>query len=358
MTKNSEPLPSLSEFMHGDEALEIFNAYRTNPNVDDHTQIEVIDTEFPWLAEELGGAAVYLARLGDNKARTFKIRGAIVGAEKLLEHSGAMQIASAGNAGRSVALVGKMHDVPTRVVVPMTAPFQKSEGIRQLWQGGLLQVKQEGQNYDEAFAWAKDHPDGYAMLAAFDDPNVIAGAGTIFDEIFDPEDDVDHIVLTAGGGGCAAGTVKRAVEKGSRARFHIVEAEGSNSLSKSVTAGEVTAADAPNQRYKGSAVSEVGRYALAICLAYRDRIEFHTASDASVDDFIDHYEDSRLTAALDNRVPPYEPTSIVPMTKLADIAQRYPNKKIVVLGTGHNDDLRPPLRAKRTSRIAAGMFPK
>lgn len=348
---------SLSDYMHGDEAIKIFDAYRGHPEIDDRTRVESIDVEFPWLAPLIGNRGLYLARFGDNKAGTFKIRGMSVGMETLLATHEAVGTYSAGNAGRSVAIMGKVHDIPTRVVVPRTAPEPKREGIRRLWPGGLLVVEEQGETYDEARQWALDHPNGYGELPPYDHPAVIAGQGTMVDDIAEMtgETDID-IVMTSGGAGGVAGTLKRLHERGMNATVHIVEAEGSNSLSKSMLAGEVVPADAPNRKYGGSAVSEVGAYALAVCQAFADKIIFHTAADKEVDAFIDLYEQHRENALLDS-VPAYEPTSLVPMAKLAQIALMYPDRNIVAFGTGHNDALRPENAQQKTVTLS-GTFPR
>ena len=353
----AETLPP-SNRMRSDEALAIFNKYRNHPDIDDHTRVESIDVEFPWLAPLLGSRGLYLARFGDNRAGTFKIRGMAVGMEVLLGNHDAVGTYSAGNAGRSVAIMGKIHDIPTRVVVPETAPAPKREGIRRLWPNGLLRVEEQGQTYDEARQWAIDNPNGYGELPPFDDPNVIAGQGTIAYDVARMTDEASFdVIMTSGGAGGVAGTLQALHEQGlDNSIVHVVEAEGSNSLSKSMRAGEVVPADAPNRRYGGSAVSEVGSYALAVCLAYADKLMFHTASDQEVDAFIDRYEEHRARALLDS-VPAYEPTSLVPMAKLAQIALSYPDRNIVAFGTGHNDTLRPELTQQKTLTLSSA-FPK
>ena len=347
---------ALSDYMHGDEAIKIFNSYRDHPEIDDHTRIESIDVEFPWLAPHIGSRGLYLARFGENTAGTFKIRGMAVGMESVLETHDAVGTYSAGNAGRSVAIMGKVHDVPTRIVVPTTAPEPKREGIRQLWPGGLLVVEERGATFDEARQWALDNPNGYGELPPYDHPDVIAGQGTMLDDIVEQVGEVDHVVMTSGGAGGVAGMVKRSHELGLNTTFHVVEAEGSNSLSKSMLAGEVVAADAPNQRYGGSAVREVGRHTLAVCQSFANRLQFHTAPDSEVADFIDRYAQHRHDNELDS-VAAYEPTSLVPMAKLAQIALMHPDESLVALGTGHNDSLYPSTGG-RGSRVLSGAFPR
>lgn len=354
MTQTRENPHKTPDGMHGDEALEIFNQFRHHPDIDDHTWIEDIGVEFPWLTAELGEAAVHLARLGENKARTFKVRGASVGATALMtEGYRAIQTPSAGNAGRSAALVGKILDIPTRIVVPRTAPEEKREGIRRLWPGGMLEVREEGEAFDEALEWAYQNPDDYGLLLPYDDPNVIRGQGTVVDDIVGRLDHVEHIVTPVGGAGLIAGIVNRLNELGRQTMVHGVEAEDSNSLSLSMAAGEVVAAHNPNKKYGGSAVKKVGEYALDLCLANQEMIELTTVTDQHVAQFIDRYAQHRSSNELED-VRPYEPTTLVAMAALAKIALRYPSQTIVALGTGHNDSLYPePTRGRSFQTLSA-----
>ncbi|HMH70312.1 MAG TPA: pyridoxal-phosphate dependent enzyme [Candidatus Saccharimonadales bacterium] len=353
MTSNPEALGSTEQYIHGDEALRLFNKeYRHDPDVNERFMVEDIGVEFPWLETSLGDAAVHWARAGENNARAFKIRGAAVGAEALLNKGyGALQTASAGNMGRSVALIGKKHNIPTRIAVPRSAPEPKKEGIRRLWPGGLLEVREVGSTFDETLAWTLAHADGYGFLAPFDDPNVIAGQGTLVDDIIEQIDDFDHIVVPVGGGGLIAGIAKRIGELGMHALVHGVEAEGSNSLSLSMAASEITAADRPNKKYGGSAVKHVGKYALDICLANKEVIRLHTVPDSEVNQFMEAYWQHRQENQLEGHVANFEPTSLVPVLTLQAIAKAHPGEVVVGVGTAHNDILPQAAGASKRSSL-------
>lgn len=368
-----ETLNYPADYMHGDEAAKIFNEYRSDPDIDDRTRIEDIDIEFPWLKSELGGAAVSLVRLGENRAGTFKVRGAVVGAHKLLERHGAIKTASAGNAARATALVAKMHDVPAKIMVPRSAPLQKREGIKELWPNGLLKVEVVGENFDQTLQHLLAEEDEYGFLPPFDDPNVIMGQGTVMDE--EEMGNIDILAVPVGGGGLIAGVVKRAYEQGLDLKVHPIEMNGSDSFSRSMAAGEVVAATNPNQLCGGSAVRKISELALAICMHHRDMIvlesdedkerrakagkePLQTTSDSELHAFIDSYTQHRANNWLEGEVDPYEPTTLAPMTKVVELARNYPGKRIAVLGTGQNAPLKPSRQGAHKNRAWAGTFPK
>src|SRR5690606_5864078 len=130
------------------------------------------------------------------------------------------------------------------------------------------------------YAYAKElsgNLDG-ALLHPYDDEFVVAGQGTVADDLLLLRPDVTHLLVPVGGGGLKAGVLNRLQELGrDDIRVTAVQAPGSNSLGRSLLEAqngkknkkaEVFEAEAPNQLFGGSAVKFVGEHALQSALKY------------------------------------------------------------------------------------------
>lgn len=320
-----------SALVHGNDAALIIEKFRKE--ADEYFSIDTLDREFPYYADLLGNHAVYLADASNNAAGTFKWRGAVVGAMTLAERGGDMLVVpSAGNHARGSVIAAKLLQMPIHVVVPRSAPEQKSQGIRELWDDPRLRISVVGDSFDESLAWA--YRQEGTLLHPFGD-EVIPGQGTIVDDILTEKPDTSMIVLPVGGGGLAAGVLKRLGEVG-RTDIHVtgVEASGSNSMSRSLASSELSSIESPNARYGGSAVQTVGRTAFEIC-RHSQQFDVVSVTENEVDELIDQYEQGRqdLWRATTR---PFEPTSLVAIAALRRLERP---KNTVVIGTGKNDVL-------------------
>jgi len=328
--------------LNGDRALEIINQYR---DIVGELTIESLEVEFPsemHLLRPLGVKTIKLVGAGENAARAFKVRGALNGAHRLRE-AGASTIAvpSAGNHARGAIEAARVLGLYANVVVPTTASAAKSKGLYELGSPEWLRVYQEGESFNESLEWLSRHTELGSLLHPFDDPYVIAGQGTLVDDIFAQIDSVDHIVVPIGGGGLAAGIAHRLEEKDNKhTKLHIVEAPGSDSMSRSLAKGTPVAATKPNKLYGGSAVLLAGALTLHLLAMFNDqnRLSIHSPSQDEIDGVIGDYMFDRKLYGREN-TPNYEPTSLVAIANLREIVQQHPGESIVVVGTGHNAPL-------------------
>jgi threonine dehydratase len=157
-----------------------------------------------WLSR-LSGAEVWLKPEGLQRTQAFKIRGAL---NALLDTTagppgGTIVTASAGNHGRGVAEAARETGRTAVVFTPRHAPQAKLDAIREA--GARLEAI--ARDYDEAEALARsfERTHGAQYVSPYNDPLVIAGAGTIGLEILDELPDVDAIVVPIGGGGLLSG---------------------------------------------------------------------------------------------------------------------------------------------------------
>lgn len=327
----------------GNHAYQLIKTYRHA--IGDHFRVESLEVEFPYsyqeLARKFGTRGLYLARADDNEAGTFKVRGALVGA-KALQDSGTqeMRLASAGNHARGAVVAARELGFDRlHVGVPETAPFQKKEGLYNLWDRSHLQIYPVGTAYDETMQWMAQHPEYGPLLHAYDDPHVIAGQGTIADDILAELPEVNVVVVPAGGNGLLAGVRKRLDELDrSDVMVYGAEAEGSNSGSLSQKAGQVVEATAPNHNYSGVQVQRIGQHAFKACQAATGIVSYITPAEDSVEETMALYQQSRVDMWRLG-TPGYEPTSLLAIAALAEITKRHPEAVITVVGTGHNTPL-------------------
>ena len=154
---------------------------------------------------EIIGAEVWLKFENLQFTAAYKERGAL---NKLLqlteeERSKGVIAASAGNHAQAVAYHAKRLGIPAVIVMPESTPTVK---VTQT-EGHGAQVVLYGRIVDDAFARARELAleNGYTFVHAFDDPKVIAGAGTVGLEMLEEAPDLDTIVVPIGGGGLMSG---------------------------------------------------------------------------------------------------------------------------------------------------------
>ena len=154
---------------------------------------------------EIIGAEVWLKFENLQFTAAYKERGAL---NKLLqlsdeERARGVIAASAGNHAQAVAYHAKRLGIPATIVMPELTPTVK---VTQTAGHGATVVL-FGKIVDDAFARARELAleNGYVFVHAFDDPQIIAGAGTLGVEILEDAPDLDTIVIPIGGGGLMSG---------------------------------------------------------------------------------------------------------------------------------------------------------
>jgi threonine dehydratase len=154
---------------------------------------------------EILGAEVWLKFENLQFTAAYKERGAL---NKLLqlspeERARGVIAASAGNHAQAVAYHAKRLGIPATIVMPETTPTVK---VTQTAGHGATVVLY-GKIVDDAFAKARELAleNGYVFIHAFDDPQIIAGAGTVGLEMLEDSPDLDTIIVPIGGGGLMSG---------------------------------------------------------------------------------------------------------------------------------------------------------
>lgn len=173
---------------------------------------------------------------------SYKIRGAINAAQRLLEETDAaapaaarrLVTASAGNHGRALAYAARMLGLPLIVYIAANAPRAKIDAIRDA--GADLRTCPD---YDAAEREAKAYAAaGHAVfISPYSHPDVIAGAGTIGIELFEQAPSLDAVVVPIGGGGLISGVGIALKAFNPKIRVVGVEVEASCPFTRSRAAG-------------------------------------------------------------------------------------------------------------------------
>ncbi|SEP47805.1 pyridoxal-phosphate dependent enzyme, partial [Pseudomonas sp. Snoq117.2] len=217
------------------------------------------------LSERLG-CQVLLKREDLQPVFSFKIRGAYTKLASLSTEEKARGViaASAGNHAQGLALAARELGVRAIIVMPRTTPELKVIGVQS--RGG--EVVLHGDAFPEALAEALRlvEEQGYTFVPPYDDPDVIAGQGTVAMEILRQHPGrLDAIFVPVGGGGLIAGIA--AYVKYLRPEIKVigVEPDDSNCLQQAMAAGERVVLPRVGLFADGVAVAQIGHHTFEIC---------------------------------------------------------------------------------------------
>jgi threonine dehydratase len=219
----------------------------------------------------LGDDRLYVKSEHLQKTGSFKPRGMTAKVAALTEaqrRAGIITL-SAGNAGQAYAWAGREAGVPTVVVMPAGAVRSKVEACL----GYGAEVVLHGEHVGETFARMEAIRDerGLTFAHPFDDPDVIAGHGSIGLEILEDLPEVDVLVVGIGGGGLISGVAAALKERRPGVRVFGVEPTESNAVSLGLERGEVVPIQ-PRSVADGLGAPFAGEWTLAMCRRYLDGI--------------------------------------------------------------------------------------
>jgi threonine dehydratase len=204
--------------------------------------------------------------------RAFKVRG---GLNKLIrmtpeQRAAGVITASAGNHGLGVAYAAAAFRAPATVYVPETANLLKVEAIRRLG----ARVVAAGRNYNGAYleAFQAQRETGATFVHAYDDPDVIAGQGTIGLELLADLPEFDTVIVPIGGGGLISGIAMYIKSRMPGVRVIGAEPVGADSMHRSLRAGEIVTLERVDTIADGLAASSPGRLTLDLTRRYVDEI--------------------------------------------------------------------------------------
>ncbi|MEO5342108.1 MAG: threonine ammonia-lyase, biosynthetic [Gammaproteobacteria bacterium SHHR-1] len=247
------------------------------------------------LTEKLA-SPVYLKREDLQPVFSFKLRGAFNRMAQLDAEARERGViaASAGNHAQGVALAARHLGIKATIVMPRTTPPIKVKAVRRLGGKPVLQ----GDSFDEAYVHALElvKEQGQTLIHPFDDPDVIAGQGTIAVEILKQHPDpIEAVFVPVGGGGLIGGIA--AYIKYVRPEIKVigVEPEDAASMHAALQAGRRVVLKQVGLFADGVAVRQAGKETFKLARDYVDEIILVSADEicAAIKDV---FEDTRTVA--------------------------------------------------------------
>lgn len=239
------------------------------------------------------GNRIFLKREDMQPVFSFKLRGAY---NKIVHLTPAQRkrgviCASAGNHAQGVALSAQKLGIRAVIVMPTTTPQIKIDAVKK--RGG--EVVLAGDSYDAAYAHAlvleKKHMLNF--VHPFDDPDVIAGQGTIGMEILRQHaEPIDAVFCCVGGGGLISGVAAYIKRLRPQTRIIGVEACDADAMARSLKAGRRVKLDTVGLFADGAAVKYVGAETFRLCRQYVDEMVL-VDTDAICAAIKDVFEDTR-----------------------------------------------------------------
>lgn len=203
---------------------------------------------------------------------SFKVRGAFVKISRLSHKQTGYGViaASAGNHAQGVAYAAMIKKIPCTIVMPENASPAKVAATRSYG----AKVIRRGANYDDAWEATQQiaKSEGSTIVHAFDDPDVIAGQGTIGLELLEDLPDVDRIYVPIGGGGLAAGVAIAVKSRKPNVKIIGVESKAFPAMKESLAKGSLQCTKHGYSIADGIAVKQPGELTHQIVSKYLDDI--------------------------------------------------------------------------------------
>lgn len=295
---------------------------------------------------EITGTDIYLKAENQQRSGSFKVRGASFKVSRLTEKERKRGViaASAGNHAQGVAIAAAQAGVPCTIVMPEGAPLAKIMAT----QGYGAQVVLHGMTYDDAYNHCLEiqQQSGASFVHAFDDPDVIAGQGTLGLEMLSDLPDADALVVPIGGGGLISGIAIAA--KALRPNITVigVQAAGSASTLASLDAGTLRELPTINTIADGIAVKRPGELTFEIIRQLVDEVV--AVKDEAII--------SAVLLLMERHKMLVEGAGAVGVAALLSGTLKLPGKKVLVPLTGGNIDINLVGRFIEHGLAAAGRY--
>jgi len=191
-----------------------------------------------WLSQETR-REVFLKLECLQSTGSFKLRGAIACLSSLTDEAKSLGVltVSAGNHGLAVAYCAEALGIDARIVVPRSASRAKVEAIKRYG----VELVECGEDYYEAERIAREmeRETGRVFVSPYNDPQVIAGQGTVALEMLEEAPDLDAIIVPVGGGGLIAGVAVAAKAINPNIKVYGAEPAASPTMTRALEAGHL-----------------------------------------------------------------------------------------------------------------------
>lgn len=281
--------------------------------------------------DDLAGARLFFKAENLQRSGSFKLRGAANAVLSLGDAEAARGVAthSSGNHGQALALAARARGVPAHIVMPADAPGVKRSAVEGC---GARVVPCEATVASRKAALARVLEEtGAVYIPSYDDPRIIAGQGTAAVELLGEVPELDAVVAPVGGGGLASGTAIAVRSISERTRVFGAEPELADDAFRGLREGRVLPAKPPDTIADGlrMPLSELTFSILRISLAG-----------------ILLVSEEELLAAMrllfERAKTVVEPSGAVPLAAVLGNRETFAGKRVGVVLSGGNVDLRRP----------------
>jgi len=222
---------------------------------------------------KLTGAEVHIKFENHNPTCAFKVRGGINFVSKLkAQHSKLSHLlaGSTGNHGQSIAYAGKLFDIPVTIVCPEGSNPAKVQAIKDSGAEIVFYGKDvfETWEYCEKLAEKK----GYIYVHSVEEPDLIAGVGTIGLEVYEDLPDIDCFITAVGGGSSICGASIALKSKKGSINTYAVQSSNAPAVYDSFKSKQLITHPNLNTFAEGLATRNAYKYALDIMQKYVDDI--------------------------------------------------------------------------------------
>ena len=282
----------------------------------------------PYLSNRFG-QNVLLKREDQQSVFSFKLRGAYNKIAQLSdkEKQAGIVAASAGNHAQGVALASQRLGIKALIVMPLTTPMIKVKAVA-FFNPNILR---HGDSYDEAYAHAVKLAEkyGYTFVHPYDDPQVIAGQGSIGMEIHRQcKESIDAVFVPVGGGGLIAGVSLYLKKFRPQTKIIGVEPKDSATLYTAMQHGKAVTLDKVGLFSDGTAVRCIGKETFRVSKALVDEVIL-VNTDQICAAIKDNFDENRTLL---------EPAGALSIAGLKRYIAKYQcrNETLVVIASGAN----------------------
>ena len=280
---------------------------------------------YPGLYQPLGAEA-WIKHENHNPTGAFKIRGGINLVSQLSssEKERGVITASTGNHGQSIALASRIFGVKAIICVQQGANPYKVAAIRSFG----ADIIEQGKDYDEARlnaeTLAKQH--GYRYIHSANEPQLIAGVGTMALEMIEDQPDLDAVIAPVGAGTCASGCAITYKALNPETKIIAVQTEAAPSVYRSWQSGQLEHTDTAKTMADGLATRQAFELPVQILRDLAD--DFVLVSDDEIRQAIKLYVEKAHTIA--------EGAGAAPLAAAIKLRDQLKGKKVGLILSGGN----------------------
>jgi threonine dehydratase len=294
-------------------------------------------------------ANILLKREDLQVVRSYKVRGAY---NKMCELSpeslvNGIVCASAGNHAQGVAYACRKLSIPGTIFMPITTPNQKVKQVR-MFGKEYVEVVLTGDTFDDSFRAASEYCTTHnkCFIHPFNDPEVIAGQGTVgLEMLADAEEPIDYLILPIGGGGLASGVSSVFKQLSPNTKIIGVEPAGAPAMYESIRQGFPVTLEEIDKFVDGAAVKRVGDLTFEICRELLDRVVL-VPEGKVCSTILQLYNEEAIVV---------EPAGALSIAALDFLADEIKGKNVVCVVSGSNNDITRTQEIKERSLLYEGL---